>query len=201
MPLSFIKSKPKTPPVERVRELNSKGFSEIEIIDILKKEGYSPADIDIAFSQLLKESIEKEQKSSEHKADTQTTNKNPSENTQQTTEIQSTYSLIMEDYINYMDYLIQNRIAEVLNQIRTIENRYIDIEKKIEEVVSQVREGNTRSLQINREIFENISRIENKIKDISLKIESIQEILKEILPLLIDSVRSIVSLTKRQSNI
>ena len=41
-------------PVERVRDLTGRGFSEVEVIDVLRKEGYSPEEIDGALTQSLK---------------------------------------------------------------------------------------------------------------------------------------------------
>ncbi|MEM5824804.1 MAG: hypothetical protein QXW04_02135, partial [Candidatus Aenigmatarchaeota archaeon] len=38
-------------PTEKVKNFLNKGFSEIEIIDILRKEGYSPEEIDKALMQ------------------------------------------------------------------------------------------------------------------------------------------------------
>src|SRR3972149_3615109 len=41
-------------PTDRAKELTSKGFSEIEVIDILRKEGYSAEEIDKALTQAVK---------------------------------------------------------------------------------------------------------------------------------------------------
>src|SRR3989344_2548181 len=43
-----------TIPVERVRDLTGRGFSEVEVIDILRKEGYSAEEIDNALTQSLR---------------------------------------------------------------------------------------------------------------------------------------------------
>ncbi len=39
-------------PVNRVKELSGKGFSEPEMIDVLRREGYSAEEIDRAFSMI-----------------------------------------------------------------------------------------------------------------------------------------------------
>src|SRR3989338_713027 len=62
MALPFMKKKDSGPtmsggkssPSERVGELSSKGFPEGEIIDVLRKEGYGPDEIDRAMTQVLK---------------------------------------------------------------------------------------------------------------------------------------------------
>jgi len=211
MPLQFIKSKPKIPPIERAKELNSKGFSEIEIIDILKKEGYSPAEIDIALTQILKENIEKDTLKRSENIENKSLNitphpqaitesnpqvlLEPTVETQQQSYTYTTYS--HEDYLQYIDYLIQSRISEVTNQIKLIEHKYSEVEKRINEIINQLKEEKSKTLEINNEIFTGISRIETKIKELNSKIEALEEILKEILPLLVESVRNLLALTKK----
>lgn len=201
MPLPFLKSKPRVPPIERARELNSKGLSETEIIDILKREGYNPAEIDIALSQLLKESIEKTVQPVEKEKNTEAQNINMTETTEQQVNpivsTQQNYHYSFEDYLNYIDYLIQNRVNELSTQIKNLENKYLELEKRIQNIMTEFKEEKSKSLEVNKEIYEGISRIENKIKELSSKIEGLEEILKEILPVLIDSVRSLVNLTKK----
>lgn len=46
-------------PTDKVKELFSKGFSEVEIIDILRKEGFSPEEVDKALTEALKSEINK----------------------------------------------------------------------------------------------------------------------------------------------
>lgn len=44
-------------PSDRVRELMNKGFSEIDSIDVLRREGFSPDEIDKALTQAVKEGV------------------------------------------------------------------------------------------------------------------------------------------------
>ena len=41
-------------PIEKIKSLSNKGFSEPEMIDVLRKEGYSSEEIDSALTQALK---------------------------------------------------------------------------------------------------------------------------------------------------
>ncbi|RLJ05577.1 MAG: hypothetical protein DRP18_02770, partial [Candidatus Aenigmatarchaeota archaeon] len=53
----FKKSEPKTAsavPTQRVIDLSSKGLSEPEIIKVLKKEGYTPVQVDAAMKEALR---------------------------------------------------------------------------------------------------------------------------------------------------
>lgn len=60
----FSKKKPEAStgrgyvPTERVKELTFRGFSEIDIIDVLRKEGFSPVEIDRALNQATRASVE-----------------------------------------------------------------------------------------------------------------------------------------------
>ncbi len=62
MALPFLGKKPAVTgkgyvPADRIRELASKGFSEPELIDILRKEGFSPEEVDKGLTQALKVSV------------------------------------------------------------------------------------------------------------------------------------------------
>lgn len=60
----FSKKKPEAStgrgyvPTERVKELTFRGFSEIDTIDVLRKEGFSPVEIDRALNQATRERVE-----------------------------------------------------------------------------------------------------------------------------------------------
>lgn len=53
MALPFLKSHPKASPNDRIKELSGRGFAESEMIDILRKEGYAPSDIDVALTSTM----------------------------------------------------------------------------------------------------------------------------------------------------
>ena len=59
----FSKKKPEESgrgyiPTERIKELIFRGFSEIDIIDVLRKEGFSPQEIDKALTQAMRAGVE-----------------------------------------------------------------------------------------------------------------------------------------------
>ncbi|MCX8191013.1 MAG: hypothetical protein N3D78_02420 [Candidatus Aenigmarchaeota archaeon] len=212
MSLPFMRQKQRPIPIDRVKELSKKGFSEIEIIDILRKEGYSPNEIDLALSQSLKESIESSVK---------TTNVSPglqnlptqSERSQEKQEInierfqqasfsQQTdqgYYFNWDDYFNYIDYLIQSRISEISSQIKVLEERYTLLEKRLQEAINEIKNEKAQTSDITSKIIGEFSKVEKDIKDMYAKIEGLEEIFKEILPALIESVRSLANLAKKQS--
>jgi len=204
MAIPFLKGKPKAPPIDRVKDLSSKGFSEIEIIDVLRKEGYSPQEIDLALSQVLKESIEKTTKkevSTQEQQQTDVTKRleELAQSTQTQSQIQSYPSytqnqISWEDYFSYVDYIIQSRVNEIVNEVKLMEGKYQELQKRIEDLASEVKSQRGKELELKSEISQNFYNLEKSIKDLSVKIEGMEEILKEILPTLIDSVRTLNSL-------
>jgi len=203
MAIPFLKGKPKAPPIDRVKDLSSKGFSEIEIIDVLRKEGYSPQEIDLALSQVLKESIEKTTKKEVSTQEQQTDVTKRLEELAQSTQTQSqtqsypSYTqnqTSWEDYFSYVDYIIQSRVNEIVNEVKLMEGKYQELQKRIEDIASEVKSQRGKELELKSEISQNFYNLERSIKDLSVKIEGMEEILKEILPTLIDSVRTLNSL-------
>lgn len=211
MVVSFLKKKEKLPPIDRVKELSSKGFSEIEIIDILRKEGYTPAEIDLALSSVLKESIERgaveKVENREHKKEEIMLPKKEEQKPKETHSISQTilpqqqdYSnFSWEDYFNYIDYLIQSRISEISNQFKTLESKYALLEKRLSEIVEENKSRIYKDTEFKNEILSNLKILEERIKELSLKIESMEEILKEVLPALIESVRMLSQTMKKQA--
>ncbi|MCS7094049.1 MAG: hypothetical protein RMJ18_02615 [Candidatus Aenigmarchaeota archaeon] len=212
MSLPFMRQKQRPIPIDRVKELSKKGFSEIEIIDILRKEGYSPNEIDLALSQSLKESIESSVKTTNVSPGLQNPLTQPErsqekqeiniERFQQASFSQQTdqgYYFNWDDYFNYIDYLIQSRISEISSQIKVLEERYTLLEKRLQEAINEIKNEKAQTSDITSKIIGEFSKVEKDIKDMYAKIEGLEEIFKEILPALIESVRSLANLAKKQS--
>jgi hypothetical protein len=59
----FKKKEPETmttgkgAPIDRVKDLSTRGFSEPDMIEVLRKEGYNPEEIDSALTEALKEGV------------------------------------------------------------------------------------------------------------------------------------------------
>lgn len=216
MPLQLFKKQSRAPPIDRVKELASHGFSEPEIIDILRKEGYSPNEIDLALSEALKEQIKKasnlEETKKEEKLPTleeiaqKTQPKigtNPSQNLQplQTSQFQDisqyqTQQYSWEDFFNYIDFLIQSRINELRKEMEKINIKYQETEKRINEINFNIREVMGNRDREEKELLAKLDKLSEDIKDLSSRINSLEEIFKEILPALIDSVRSLSRLVE-----
>jgi uncharacterized phage infection (PIP) family protein YhgE len=204
MPLQLFKKQQREPPISRVKELSSHGFSEPEIIDILRKEGYSPKEIDIALSEALKEQIKKvetkEEKLPTLEEITEKTQQKPEAavpqypQTQEVTQYQAQYS--WDDFFNYIDYLIQSRINELRKEIEKTNLKYQETERRINEMSSSIKEIIVTKSSGERELLTKLEKLDNDIKDLSTRINTLEEIFKEILPALIDSVKSLSRLVE-----
>lgn len=204
MALPFLKTK-KAPPIERVKELISKGFSEIEVIDILRKEGYSPDEIDLALSNVLKETIEKSVVKKEEEKKEEGSKKKEEVQTQEIKTPQETSQypfqyINLEDYFNYIDYLIQNRVSEVTNQIKLLETKYSQLEQKLNNIIEETRAYSSKESKLEGEIMSNFKILQDGMKELTKKIETVEEILKEVLPTLIESVRTLSQIIRKQQS-
>jgi methyl-accepting chemotaxis protein len=205
MPFQLFKKQQRPPPVERVKELSSHGFSEPEIIDVLRKEGYGPQEIDLAFTQALKEKLQstiKETKEKEEKAPTfEDIEKKVQPQVEQETAIQypqTQQQYSWEDYFNYIDYLIHSRISEVSKELEKIDIKYQNLEKRIEEINQSFRKTTLEKEETYNQLLKKIEDISSSLSELSQRISALEEIFKEILPALIESVRSLSKLAQEK---
>jgi len=208
MPLQLFKKQQRAPPVERVKELSSHGFSEPEIIDVLRREGYTPQEIDLALTQALKEKlqspIEQPQKEKEEEKlptfedvvkkvqPEQPVQEIPAQ--QQISLQQHQYS--WDDYFNYIDYLIHSRINEITKELEKINLKYQNLEKRIEEINQSMRQTITTREESYTQILKRIEELNDSFKEVEQRISVLEELFKEILPALIESVRSLTKLAQ-----
>jgi len=208
MPLQLFKKQQRAPPVERVKELSSHGFSEPEIIDVLRREGYSPQEIDLALTQALKEKLQSpvrqpQKENEEEKLPTfeDVVKKVQPEQPMQEIPTQHQISLQQqqyswEDYFNYIDYLIHSRISEITKEFEKINLKYQNLERRIEEINQSMRQTIITREETYSQILKKIDELNDSFKEVSQRISVLEELFKEILPALIESVRSLTKLAQ-----
>jgi len=211
MPLQLFKKQQRAPPVERVKELSSHGFSEPEIIDVLRKEGYSTQEIDLALTQALKEKLQTppliQQKEEEKIASFEDVVKKvqPEQPTQQqaiqqlSTQqamLQTEQQYSWEDYFNYIDYLIHSRISEISKELENINLKYQNLERRIEEINQNMKQTIIAREETYNQILKKIEDLNNSFREVSQRIGVLEELFKEILPALIESVRSLTKIAQ-----
>jgi len=216
MSLQIFKKQQRAPPVERVKELSSHGFSEPEIIDVLRKEGYGSKEIDLALTMALKEKLNPQETKTQNSGDkkeeaasafeevahklqkgvfTQTIQPTTEQHPQQTL-IQQQYS--WEDYFNYIDYLIHSRITEVSKELEKIELKYQALERRIDEINQSIKQTITTKEESYHQILRKIDELNSSISEMSQRVNALEEIFKEVLPALIDSVRALSRLVQQK---
>lgn len=191
--------------MERVRELSSHGFSEPEIIDVLRREGYSPQEIDLALTQVLKEKLQttsvevksKEAETTKIPTFEEVTKKLQLDQPSQAQQSQTQTEYSWEDYFNYIDYLIHSRVSELTKELEKINLKYQTLEKRIEEISQSMKETLTSKEESYSKILKKLEESSQKIDQLSQRINALEEIFKEILPALIESIRSLARLAQK----
>ena len=223
MALPFLKHQPKASPSERVKDLSSRGFAESEMIDILRKEGYAPSDIDVALTQAMANKVTESQQPAMNSYTSpvntpspwdqaplqpkrepslptleEITEKRPSALPQiPETSIPAEYyqqSYLTEEYV---DYVIQARMGEYNQKLTEFSVRTQELGKRIEEVGDRINEiMNLRNAE-QTQILSRIDMFKDSMAGIDIRIGSLEKAFKETLPALIESVRALIDLVQR----
>lgn len=208
-------------PTEKVKNFLNKGFSEIEIIDILRKEGYSPEEIDKALmqasieikssqlfqslqtpsqqistsqnlssqSQISQPQIQTSQSTS---LQTQIVEAKPAQPTSIQKEVKEGFEESQIDYISlqeYIDYLLRSKTQEINKRLMEINLKFKEFEERVlslKDEIESVSKGTKEDL--NKILYE-IRLNRDNINDLSIKVETLNKTLKELLPSLIESVK------------
>jgi len=200
MALPFLKKKeesfaiPKATPSERVRELANKGFSEPEIIEILRKEGYRPEEIDKALTESLKMTVSPPKPPEEEKPRLPTLEELVPPKKEEKPEVPETslpqeyYEYPIEDYI---DTLIQARISEVDEKLKEFSIKYGEMEKRLSSINEQLNELIKARPAEQQQLIQKIENIVESINELSIRLGNLEKAFKEALPALIESVRAL----------
>jgi chromosome segregation ATPase len=205
--LSFLKKKSGRGqiPIERVKELFSHGFSEAETIDILRKEGYSPEEIDKALTEVIRSKIEEEKsEKKEEKKETKIPKvedilSQPQEpQTIDTDELTSQYyQYSLDDYVNYIDSIVESRVSEISEKISEISSKYAALEKKIAALDQALKELTRTRYSEQKALLDKIDSFRDSLEDINVRVGGLEKAFKETLPALIESVRALSDLVQR----
>jgi len=188
---------------ERVNELAGRGFSEPEMIDVLRKEGYTPEAIDNALTQSIKMNVTSEPKPQqplETKDDGLPTLEEltPKAEMPQMPESPLPQQYYQQQYPteDYVDYIVQSRVAEVNEKLNELDIRHQEMEKRMESISQQLNQLlQTRSGE-HQEILSRIDNFTDTVSDVNIRIGSLEKVFKETLPALIESVRALSSLVQ-----
>lgn len=189
-------------PVDRIRDLASKGFSEPDMIDVLRKEGFSADEIDRGLTEALKAGIAGVTPPAPQTAPALPTLEQLQPSQPQIPQIPETslpeqYSQQQYAPEEYVEYLVRERTAEIDDRIREFVVRYEELEKRMTEVHDQINtlaKAKTGSEEL---ILSKIESFKEIITDVDIRLNSLEKAFKETLPALIEAVRTLSDLVQR----
>ncbi|MEM5766244.1 MAG: hypothetical protein QW423_01245 [Candidatus Aenigmatarchaeota archaeon] len=218
MPLPFL-HKPeltkKGVPVERIKELSSKGFSEVEIIDILRKEGYSPEEIDAGLTEVLKAGVsgtssvtesslklpklqELQPKQAAIEVPETSLPQDYSYYTTPTYASQPSQTYTTEEYI---DFIVRERTAELNDKLKEFMIKYSELEKRFIEIYEQLNELTKSKTSGEQLILTRLEELKTILNDLETRISGLEKAFKDALPALIESVRALSDVVQRMKKL
>jgi len=197
------------PPVDKVRDMSSRGFTEPEIIDTLRREGFSADEIDRALTQVLRlgvsgpsQQIEQPAPAPEPKKD-ESQEKIPTlqeifsqKQSQAPVEIPETSlpeSYYQESYSaeEYIDYLIQLKSEEIEQKIEQIEEMHNELSKRVRDISQKISQISSLGGTEQKGIREKIEELNKNYNDINARLGGLEKIIKETLPIITESIHSL----------
>jgi len=203
-------------PADRVRELSSKGFSEPEIIDTLRKERFSAEEIDKGLTEALKVGVteprpeervptfpprpKEEAKSALPTLPTLEEIKPPKPQVPAVPE-----TALPEEYYEaypteeYVDYLVRERMREIDERIKEFSSRYNELERKIAEIHSKLSLLTRRGEKPGNQelVLTKMDAFKETVDEVSVRVSGLERAFKETLPALIESVRALCDVVQR----
>jgi DNA-binding transcriptional MerR regulator len=182
-------------PTDRVKELGDKGFSEPEIIDVLRKEGFSADEIDRALTQAL------ELKVSGEPEPQPTFQMQPQQDPSmpQIPESSLQYPQATEGYgtEELIESIVNERMADVDQRMSEFTAKNAEIERNVSNLhhqLSIMAKGRSQAEQV---IITRIDSLKDAIEDMNAKVSGLEKAFKDALPALIESVRALIDLVQR----
>ncbi len=204
-------------PVERAKELLNKGFSEIEVIEILRKEGYNVDEIDKALEEAVKARVKESQQITQTPIQAQSLasqsqqspiQTQPASQFQQTsTQVQPLISQFQqqaqtikqpekeeEEYVylsieEFVEAILRERLKELNVRLMEFSEKQKEIENTIANLNEKIEEFHKSKAYEYEKILNEIRSLKEIIDNLSLKVEATNKTIKELLPSLVESVR------------
>ena len=182
-------------PTDRVKELSDKGFSEPEIIDVLRKEGFSAEEIDRALTQALELKISGQ---SEPEPNLPTFSQPQSQVSQmpQIPEASLQYPQSTEGYgtEELVESIVHEKMADIDEKLAEFRVKNADLERNISNLHNQLLVLTKGTSQTEQAIVAKLDSLKDSLTDMNAKMSSLEKAFKDALPALIESVRSLTDL-------
>ena len=200
-------------PVDRVKELSGRGFSEPEIIDVLRKEGYSPEEIDKALTQALKSEVGEAtpRLPTLEEIQPQETQPTPSQEPVVDTQPEPSAYPAYPTYPSYpvqpvqtgtvpeelVESVVKEKMSEIEEKLMRFRARYGELEQRLKEIHSRLDALVMEKSKGEEAILTRLDALKESFEELEGKISSLEKAFKEALPALIESVRSLSELVQR----
>lgn len=97
----------------------------------------------------------------------------------------------------YIDYVVQEHMQEVNNQLSMFGTRYKELEQRIMEMSEHVKRSNMGQAGEQQKVLERIDRVDDNLEEVKIRVAGIEKAFKETLPALIESVRALSDIVQR----
>lgn len=185
-------------PTDRVKELSDKGFSEPEVIDVLRKEGFGADEIDRALTQVLKLGVTGEPETPQlptlEDIQKQKPPAEPSIPQIPERSIQYPESYGAEELI---ESVVHERMGEVSQKFTELMTKQAELERYISNLHHQLSILSKGRSETERSILAKLDSFKDSLDDMNGKLSSLEKAFKGTLPALIESVRSLTDLVQR----
>jgi hypothetical protein len=213
-------------PTDRVRELASRGFSEPDMIDALRKEGFAADEIDKALTDALKMGVsgmappraepmpatlpQLEQFQPSVAAVPQLPETSLPQDyfqpqpqqqwtQQQWQQPQQSQQSQQQSYGSeeYIEYLVKERMSDIDERVQEFTIRYQELEKRMQAAYDQLTALSQTRTSEQQQILNKMDSWKDVLQDVDNRMTGLERAFKDTLPPLIESVRSLSDLVER----
>jgi len=183
-------------PTDRVKELSDKGFSEPEMIDVLRKEGFSAEEIDRALTQALELKVSGTPAS---QPSFQPAQPQPAPQMPQIPEPSLQYPQTAEAFgtEELIESIVNERMADVDQRLVEFNAKNAELERNVSNLHHQLSIMTKGRSQAEQTIIARMESLKDSIEDMEAKMSSLEKAFKDALPALIESVRSLIDLVQK----
>ena len=184
-------------PIDAVRELTSQGLSEADIIKKLKLKNYSFSQIDQALNTVLKSGIDN--RGVTHLG---VINNIPAQRPQQIMapqppQMQQPPQRMDNRIEAHIETIIEERLESLKSIISSIENDLEKVHEQIENLDTSMKQLESRSEETSDNLSQKFEALDEKFDDMNPKIASIEKAFKDVIPNIIDNVRELTEIVKK----
>ncbi len=186
-------------PIDRVKELSDKGFSEPEIIDVLRKEGFGAEEIDRALTQVLKIGVTGQPDESEMPTMDELQPEQPQQysDAPQIPEQSLTYPQQGYGTEELVESIVHEQMGTVQQKFAEMNVRQASLERNISNLHHQLEIMTQNRSQTEQSMIAKLDSLKDTMEEMNARLSSLEKAFKDALPALIESVRALTDLVQR----